>query len=135
MLTVPPLLECLNESFNASIIGLFYILWKKAAGQFSLRLVIGYTFTAKPPLPARCIGAGAFFQIFFMIALTHRKSPFLKDEFIVKELRSNKVPTFKLLSFHSDSRNGERLCNALNIKRSSYSIVLNLLMCQVRFNK
>ena len=118
-LTTPPLLECLNESFNASIIGLFYILWEKAAGHFSLRSVIGYTFTAKTPLLARCIGAGAFFQIFFMIALAHRKSPFLKDEFIVKELRSNKVPTFKLLSFHSDSRNGERLCNALNIKRYS----------------
>jgi len=106
-LTTSPLLECLNESFNTSIIGLFYILWEKAAGHFSLRSVIGYTFTAKTPLSARGICAGTFLQIIFLITLTHRKSPFFKDECVVKELRSKKVPTFKLLSFPTESRNGE----------------------------
>jgi hypothetical protein len=62
---------CLDKPFDASIIRLFNIFRKKTAGNFTIWSVIGYAFTADSPFRAGCVGAGAVYQIFFLITGSH----------------------------------------------------------------
>ena len=65
------LFESFHEPFDASVIGLFHILGEETARNFSLCTVIRYAFTTDAPFTAGCVGAGAVFQILFLITVTH----------------------------------------------------------------
>ena len=65
------LFESLHEPLYAPVVGLFHILGEETSRNFSPCAVIRYAFTADALFTAGCIGAGAVFQILFLITVTH----------------------------------------------------------------